>query len=494
MRIEGRVSLSSYKEIPEGTGQYSPEYCEKNEVVKLKENDQCVEVGITEATPPAVLETLLRFHGTKNVVFHWIDKIDLSSLLGNKASASTPADRMNVQQSDERLLLDKLANDAPIVNLVNTLCIDAIRSDASDIHIEACERHIRVRYRIDGVLKTVKTIEKARFPGIASRIKIMANLNIMERRLPQDGRMTVDIGNDAVDMRVSIVPTAYGESIVLRLFNKKKQPLHLDQLGFSASDIATLRNFYTIQHGLILVSGPTGSGKTTTLNAMLREMVNDDLNIIAIEDPVEYMIDGVNQIQTNDTIGLSFETLLRRVLRQDPNVIMVGEIRDPQTAELAIRAALTGHLVLSTLHTNDSISVISRLKNMGVEPYLIGSVLRGAVAQRLVRKVCPFCTAPYQLSTTETSSFARYGYHVDTLPIGKGCPKCNGSGFLGRMVIAEVFAMDETLELMVAEGVNQTNIEQYLKKGGWRTLAMDGVEKIVSGITTFNELSHEVAL
>jgi len=494
MRREGLVSLSSYMTIPEGPEQYSPEYCEKNEILKLSESEQFVEIGVTEATPPSVLETLLRFHGSKEVTFHLINKIDLASHLGNKASASTLSDSSPGQHADERLLLDKLANDAPIVNLVNTLCIDAIRLDASDIHIEAGENHVRVRYRIDGVLKTFKTIEQIKFAGIASRIKIMANLNIMERRLPQDGRMTVDIGNDAVDMRVSIIPTAFGESIVLRLFNKKKQPLHLDQLGFSEPDLVLLRDFYKIQHGLILVTGPTGSGKTTTLNAMLREMVNDSLNIIAIEDPVEYMIDGVNQIQTNDTIGLSFETLLRRVLRQDPNVIMVGEIRDPQTAELAIRAALTGHLVLSTLHTNDSVSIISRLKNMGIEPYLIGSVLRGAVAQRLVRKVCPNCSAPYQPSSLERSRLKSYGIENGSFRLATGCSKCNESGFIGRAVIAEVLAMDDKLELLIAEGVSQSEIEQHLKQKGWKTLADDGLQKVIAGITTFSELAHEVTL
>jgi general secretion pathway protein E/type IV pilus assembly protein PilB len=493
MKIEGLVSLSSYNAIPEGEDQYSAEYCEKNEVLKLSENDHCVEIGVTEATPRTTMETLLRFHRAKEVIFCTIDKIDLVSHLGNNASSLSSPDAPTVLQSDERLLLDKLANDAPIVNLVNTLCIDAIRSDASDIHIEACENNVRVRYRVDGVLKTIKTIEKSKFPGIASRIKIMANLNIMERRLPQDGRMTVDIGNDTVDMRVSIIPTAYGESIVLRLFNKKKQPLQLDQLGFSASDITALRSFYQIQHGLILVTGPTGSGKTTTLNAMLREMVDDRLNIIAIEDPVEYMIDGVNQIQTNDTIGLSFETILRRVLRQDPNVIMVGEIRDPQTAELAIRSALTGHLVLSTLHTNDSISVISRLRNMGIEPYLIGSVLRGAVAQRLVRSVCPFCAAPYQPTAMEMNLLQRYGIENRTLQRGSGCSKCGESGFLGRTVIAEVFTMDEKVELLVAEGANHAAIEHYLRQKGWKTLAEDGLQKVASGVTTFEELYHEVA-
>lgn len=498
MKDDRREVSYSVNTITTGVEQYAEEYCEANDVLKLFEDEKRVEIGITENTTQSTLDSLVRFHSGKNVVFKKIEKIDITSRLGHKdsvlSSVGSPKNVDVLQKQDEKLLLDKLANDAPIVNLVNSICIDGIRLDASDIHIEACESHVRVRYRINGILKTVNTIDSSKFAAIASRIKIMANLNIMERRLPQDGRMTVNIGDDAVDLRVSIIPTAYGESIVLRLFNKKKRALELDQLGFSSQQLNLIRSFYTIPHGLVLVTGPTGSGKTTTLNAMIKEMVSDGLNIITIEDPVEYLIDGVNQIQTNEAIGLSFETILRRVLRQDPNVIMVGEIRDPPTAELAVRAALTGHLVLSTLHTNDSVSVISRLRNMGIEPYLIGAVLRGAIAQRLVRNVCPSCSEEYQPDEHESKLIARYSHAGVHSAKGKGCQKCDGSGYSGRMVISEAFAMSPALEKMITKETNQNDIMKYLADQGWVSLAGDGIEKVTRGLTTFDELIHEVVL
>lgn len=498
MKDDRREVSYSVNMTTTGVEQYAEEYCEANDVLKLFEDEKQVEIGITENTAQSTLDSLVRFHSGKNVVFKKIEKIDITSRLGHKdaalSSEGSPKNVDALQKQDEKLLLDKLANDAPIVNLVNSICIDGIRLDASDIHIEACESHVRVRYRINGILKTVNTIDSSKFAAIASRIKIMANLNIMERRLPQDGRMTVNIGDDAVDLRVSVIPTAYGESIVLRLFNKKKRALELDQLGFNNQQLDLIRGFYTIPHGLVLVTGPTGSGKTTTLNAMIKEMVSDGLNIITIEDPVEYLIDGVNQIQTNEAIGLSFETILRRVLRQDPNVIMVGEIRDPPTAELAVRAALTGHLVLSTLHTNDSVSVISRLRNMGIEPYLIGAVLRGAIAQRLVRSVCPSCSEEYQPDEHESKLIARYSHASVHCARGKGCQKCDGSGYSGRMVISEAFAMSPALEKMITERANQNDFMKYLADQSWVSLAGDGIEKVTSGLTTFDELIHEVVL
>ena len=344
-------------------------------------------MGVCDPADAALLESLRQFHHGQ-VSFSWIDRGELTGYLGSllardgSASGHAPA-------SGENLALDKLANDAPVINLVNSIISEAIRREASDIHIEGFTERMVVRYRLDGILQTVRELERERFPAVATRIKIMANLNIMERRRPQDGRITVHLGDDRVDMRVSAIPIAGGESFVLRLFAGKRAPLALEQLGLDPAGLEELMGMAGRPNGLILINGPTGSGKTTTLNALLERIRSDAKKIITIEDPIEYVIDGVAQIQTNERIGLGFDTLLRRVLRQDPNIIMVGEIRDTQTAELAVRAALTGHLVLSTLHTRDAVSVIPRLKNMQIEPYLIAAVLRGSVAQRLVRRLCP---------------------------------------------------------------------------------------------------------
>jgi general secretion pathway protein E/type IV pilus assembly protein PilB len=396
------------------------------------------------------------------------------------------------RRTDQAVLLDKLANDAPVVNLVNSICIDGIRSGASDIHLESTGE-LRVRYRIDGILRTVKKIEAGRFPAISSRIKIMSNLNILERRQPQDGRITVRLGNDQVDFRVSIMPVAGGESIVLRILGRKTADT-LDELGFNQAQLGTLRRLLRTPHGLILLTGPTGSGKTTTLNAMLRELVSESVKIISIEDPVEFLVEGVNQIQINEQIGLGFDTLLRRVLRQDPNIIMIGEIRDSATAAIALRAALTGHLVLSTLHTNDTASVIPRLINMGIEPYLIAPALRGAAAQRLLRKVCPHCVAERAPSPEESRFLEAAGIRGRTLRQGRGCAECGHTGFSGRTVVAELFAADPAMEDMILGRANIAALQGHLQSRGMKTLLEDGLEKATLGITTVGEVEREIIL
>ncbi len=368
-----------------------------------------------------------------------------------------------------------------MVNLVNSLMIEAIRKGASDVHIESLAEETRVRYRIDGVLQTVTRLEKARFAAVSSRVKIMANLNIMERRLPQDGRISVHLGDGLYDVRVSIVPIVDGESLVLRLFNTEGVPRGLEELGIDGRSIQVLRELVAHPHGLVLATGPTGSGKTTTLNALLREIAVDTVKVITIEDPVEYRIEGVDQIQTNERIGLTFDSLLRRVLRQDPDVIMVGEIRDTPTAELSLRAALTGHLVLSTLHTNDSVSVIPRLRNMGVEPYLLAAVLRGALAQRLVRKVCRGCAQPVQPDAREKKLLEEGGLPTDGLARGVGCDACGRTGYKGRTAVVEVFRSDERVEEMILKGERLPVLTDYLTSQGFRSLARNGLALAASG-------------
>jgi general secretion pathway protein E/type IV pilus assembly protein PilB len=490
------MSMEDFGPIPEGSSQYPIEFIEARGLIKLREDDTVVEIGFTEKAEESTKDGLRNFH-KKPVIFVPLDPAELSAFLGNKLGneaqeAPGLPDQGDPSKNGQAVLLDKLANDAPVINLVNSICIDGIRCGASDIHLESTEE-LRVRYRIDGILRTVKRIEASRFPAISSRIKIMANLNILERRQPQDGRITVKLGNDQVDFRVSIVPVARGESIVLRILGRKAAGT-LDELGFNQTQLGALRRLLKTPHGLILLTGPTGSGKTTTLNAMLRELVSESLKIISIEDPVEFMVEGVNQIQINEQIGLGFETLLRRVLRQDPNIIMIGEIRDSATAEIALRAALTGHLVLSTLHTNDTASVIPRLINMGVEPYLIASTLRGAAAQRLVRRVCPRCAEEYPATPEERRLLEAAGIYAQTLRQGRGCASCAGTGFSGRTVAAELFTADSGLENLILGRTNIAALQAHLRERGMRTLLEDGLEKAALGITTVAEVEREIVL
>jgi type II secretory ATPase GspE/PulE/Tfp pilus assembly ATPase PilB-like protein len=495
-----KVSISEYKTFLAELEQYPLEFMENYSVLKLREDDDAVHVGLGDPGDYALVENLQNFH-QKRVIFHEIDKSELAAFLGNLLSHDSHAEdgdavRHAVRHGelrDRKIFLDRLANDAPIVNLVNSILIEAIRKRASDIHIEAASRDVVIRNRIDGYLQIVDRIDKDRFAGIASRIKIMANLNIMERRLPQDGRITVHIGDDIIDVRVSIIPIVDGESIVLRLFSKKKTPLNLDQLGLEAQGLTTLREMYRVNHGLVLVTGPTGSGKTTSLNAILREIRSDAVKIITIEDPVEYLTEGIDQIQTNEKIGLTFDSILRRVLRQDPDIIMVGEIRDVQTAELAMRAALTGHLVFSTLHTKDSASVITRLRNMGIEPYLIAAVLRGSIAQRLVRRVCPECRVEVEPNKRERALLERYNLQNGRLYRGTGCRSCSGLGYRGRTGLFELFINDGKIEEMIVRNAKHAEIMHYVQSRGMKTLAEQGLAKALSGVTTISEVERVIA-
>ncbi len=485
-----RASLAEFAPLPDEDEQYPLEYMDANRVIKLKESAREVVVGVCEPDNASLLGSLREFHD-KPVVFRWIDQSELSAFLSKRLSV-IDAEPRGATADEERLRLDRLANDAPIVNLVNSLMIEAIRRGASDIHIESFADEARVRYRIDGVLQTVSRLEKEKFPAVSSRIKIMANLNIMERRLPQDGRISVHLGGGAYDVRVSIVPIADGESVVLRLFNTEGSPLDLEQLGLDARSIAALRQLVAAPHGLVLATGPTGSGKTTTLNAVLREIASEAVKVITIEDPVEYRIAGVDQIQTHDRIGLTFESMLKRVLRQDPDIIMVGEIRDAATAEISLRAALTGHLVLSTLHTNDAVSVIPRLRNMGVEPYLLAAVLRGALAQRLVRRVCGECSRSRKADARERALLRAHGLTAQRLAHGEGCDACGGTGFKGRIAVVELFRSDATVEEMILRGERASAITAHLVTRGFRDLARNGLALAVKGITTVAEVERAV--
>ncbi len=473
-------------------GQYGLEFSEENRVLLLSDADGEALVGISGPRSPELLATLAHHHG-KPIRFVDIDQSSFASMLG-KLHALDTSDADSGTRNDSGFQLDSVQGDAPIVNFINGILIDAIRARASDIHIELFSGYGQVRFRVDGSLTTITTFPADRFSAISARIKIMANLNIMERRLPQDGRVTVDLGHEAVDLRVSVVPIAKGESIVLRLFGKGGAMLTLSELGMDEGMAASAERMLAYPHGLILVTGPTGSGKTTTLNAMLRKLRSDSTKIITIEDPIEYLIDGISQIQTNEQIGLTFDSLLRRVLRQDPNVVMVGEVRDHPTADLVVRAALTGHLVLSTLHTNDSVSAISRLRNIGVEPFLVAAVLRGVIAQRLVRRLCPDCKVESSPKPAERAIAERYGIRLETVYRPTGCNRCRHSGYDGRFAVYEHFLMDEGLESAIVNGDRLSSISEYLGRLGMTSLARAALERVALGETTVEEVEREIEL
>ena len=392
-------------------------------------------------------------------------------------------------QADQRQL-EKATEEAPVVKLVNALLADAIKRRASDIHIEPYERILRVRFRIDGVLHEIMQPPVKLKNAITSRIKVMSSLDISERRMPQDGRIKVRISAGEIDLRVSTLPTLFGEKVVLRILDKTATHMDIDRIGFSAPAIKTFRGAIHKPHGMILVTGPTGSGKTTTLDAALSELNGVETNISTAEDPVEYNLVGINQVQMHDDIGLNFATALRAFLRQDPDVIMVGEIRDFETAEIAVKAALTGHLVLSTVHTNDAPSTVNRLLNMGIEPFLIGSSVNLILAQRLARLNCSKCSQPVEIPAEVLIDLGVPAEQATPM-IGKkgaGCPNCSGTGFRGRCALYELMPMSDLLREMVLAGASATELKQQAIKEGMETLRQSGIDKIRAGTTTPEEI------
>ncbi len=386
-------------------------------------------------------------------------------------------------------LLD-LANKAPVIRIVNQIIYKAISMRASDIHLQATENFLKVRYRIDGVLHDIFVLPKKFHPPIITRIKIMSNLDIAEKRIPQDGRTSIKVDSKKIDIRISILPTFFGESVVLRLLDRATFLLSLEELGFSEENYKKFHQLIHSDHGIILLTGPTGSGKTTTLYAALSKINNPGINIITLEDPVEYNLEGINQIQINPKVGLTFANGLRSILRHDPNVIMVGEIRDIETAEMAIQASLTGHLVFSTLHTNDAPSAIIRLIDMGIEPYLIASSLIGVMAQRLVRLNCPNCSV-YEKPPSDLLSELKIedeAFLENKFMRGQGCEKCLYEGYYGRTGIFELLVIDDEIRELILKRVSSTDIKKIGIKKGMKTLRMDGIEKVKKGLTTISEV------
>jgi type IV pilus assembly protein PilB len=412
------------------------------------------------------------------------EEVDISSLLADVAE-----DDVEVQQ-EEKVAddIERQAESSPVVRFVNHIIQTAVKEGASDIHLEPGDRHLRVRFRIDGVLFEAMTPPRQMHAAITSRIKIMANLDIAERRMPQDGRIRASVLGRPLDIRVSTVPTPIGEKTVLRLLDNRSIQVTLDQLGFAPATLSAWKEQIEAPHGIILVTGPTGSGKTTTLYSSIRQMDMQRMNISTVEDPVEYHLGGITQIQTHDRIGMNFARALKALLRQDPDVVMVGEIRDLETAVTAIQAALTGHLVLSTLHTNDAPGSVTRLINIGVEPFLVGAALNAVLAQRLVRKTCRHCAAPIEAGPETLGLLARHGVVEGTLLAGQGCEKCRRTGYSGRLGIFEMLPLDDRLRDAVAGNPSVTEFRRLCLERGMVSLRQDGFRKVAEGLTTMEEV------
>jgi type IV pilus assembly protein PilB len=411
-------------------------------------------------------------------------------------TAETLAEEAAAEKEEEEKSLEKVvesagAEDAPIIKLVNMMITQAINDRASDIHIEPGERTLTVRFRIDGVLHEVMSPPKSVQAGITSRLKIMAEINIAERRIPQDGRISITVGGKSIDIRVATLPTVHGEKLVLRLLDKSSVLLQLQDLGFLPENFTHFERAYKKPYGMILVTGPTGSGKSTTLYATLNILNRPEVNIITVEDPVEYRLPGIAQIQTNNKAGLTFASALRSILRADPDIVLIGEIRDRETAQIAVEAALTGHLVLSTLHTNDAPSALTRLVEMGIEPFLVASSLDAVVAQRLARKLCDRCKEPYMPKAEDLTAI---GFTFDPAdgppklhrPIG--CTSCGHTGYRGRMAVHEVMPISEDIERMVSEKTSSEAIAEVAREQGMLTLRQDGLEKVRAGLTSIEEI------
>ena len=472
-------------------------YAKNFEILPYKEDQRQVLVLTTNPLNITVLDDL-RLLFKKKVTPVLTTKVKLLDAINRVYEKGTAAleGLDEIEEDDYDLdepiidLLEAADDDAPVIRLVNTLLSRAVKEKASDIHVEPYEKEMVVRFRVDGVLYDVFKPPKKLQNSITSRIKVMGNLNIAEKRLPQDGRIPLRIGGKDIDVRLNTVPTSHGERAVMRLQDRSNVILNLEQLGFSESNLNKLHDLLTRTYGIVLVTGPTGSGKSTTLYASLQRLNSIDTNIITVEDPVEQRIGGIGQIQVNSKIGLTFASGLRAILRQDPDIIMIGEIRDLETAEIAINSSLTGHLVLSTIHTNDAAGAFPRLIDMGCEPFLIATSLLGVISQRLIRVLCPHCKAAHKPTEFEIRNLGLSDSEVASANIHKavGCNKCNNKGYIGRTLIQELLTVTEEIRTMIMQRKDSGAIKKMAMDQGMKTFRDDGIQKVLQGITTIEEL------
>ncbi len=498
------VDLDEYEIDPDVTRLVSREVCDKHKIIPISKSGSALVVAMADPTNLHAIDDI-KFLTGFNVEPVVASETGITGAIERAYNVGASYDEVLSEFEEEEvgytvesdevnvLELEKAAEGAPVVRLVNAILLNAIKKGASDIHVEPYEKKLRVRYRVDGVLMEEMQPPLKLKNAIASRLKIMSSLDIAERRLPQDGRIKLKMGKGReMDFRVSVLPTIWGEKIVLRLLDKSNLQLDMSKLGFDPKPLEDFKWAIGQPWGMVLVTGPTGSGKTTTLYSALSDLNQIGSNISTAEDPVEYNLHGINQVQMHDEIGLNFAMSLRSFLRQDPDIIMVGEIRDFETAEIAVKAALTGHLVLSTLHTNDAPSTISRLLNMGVEPFLITASVNLVLAQRLARKVCADCRAPVRV---DRSVLLDFGFTEEQaaraeLVKGAGCKTCNGSGYKGRVALYEVMRFSDTLKEMVLQGASTAELKAAAVKNGMLTLRMSGIEKVLAGVTTTEEVGR----
>lgn len=493
-----RISLAKYNLDETILALIDEEFARRNKVIPLKVEGQHLFVAVNDPLDFAVVEDLRVVTGYKPRVFTALkNEIDSAiekyygfnrtmEALGLK---SKNGQVVNIETTGEdNTVVPDEADETPMVQLVNQILASAVFQRASDIHIDPLDNIVAVRYRIDGVLDTVREFPIRLHPQLVSRVKVMSGMDITEARIPQDGRIQTYINNKHVDLRISTLPTVRGEKIVMRILDIGGNTNKVNNIGLNARDEAVVRKVISAPNGIILVSGPTGSGKTTTLYACLNELNTPGVNIITVEDPVEIKVQGINQVQVQADVNMTFANALRAILRQDPNIVMIGEIRDGETAEIAVRASLTGHLVLSTIHTNDAVKTISRLVDMGIEPFMISSSLSCVISQRLVRRLCEECSYYDDPTVQERQVFDRYGIKVDKVKRPKGCPSCNNKGYFGRVGIFEVLVVNDELRQLITENASVMKLTDAARRGGCRTLIESGLEKCAMGLTTLEEV------
>ena len=474
-----------------------PDWAKQYEVVPLSQNEFEAEIIFANPLDPEAIDTISQLLG-KSVNPKLSYRSDVLALI-DEAYGNAEETKLNdffegmegdIEIGDGLRAEDVSEEDAPIIKYVHSVIKDALENRASDIHMEPLEKKFRVRFRIDGKLQEQPDPPKRLQPSIISRTKLMANVSLAEKRVPLDGRINVKVGEKVIDLRVSTLPTVHGESIVMRILDKESLSLGLPQLGFFSDDQDTFEHVISMPDGIFLVTGPTGSGKSTTLYSALNAINKPDRKIITVEDPVEYEVPGINQVQVRSDVGMTFSAALRAMLRQAPNIVMVGEIRDLETAEIAINASLTGHMVFSTLHTNDAPSAVSRLVDMGVKPFLVSASLRAALAQRLVRAICQGCKEPHTPNSSELSILGINEEQASnaSFMIGHGCSKCGDKGFRGRKGVFEIFVVNPDLEEMIYHNVSIVELRKKAREMGMRSMRDDGFRKVLSGVTTLDEV------
>ena len=476
---------------PEITQEITSEIAHKYSIVPVLSDEYSITVALSDPMGYDAIDSLRYVLNNRDVQAVIAPRAEVAAAMSKLYQNDAPAEVSTRDDGDITGLdqADANGDDAPVIKLATMLITTAIKMKASDIHIEPMEKEFRVRYRIDGALRKMDSPPKRLQGAIISRLKIMSKMKISEKRIPQDGRIQITVNGKDLDLRVSSVPTNHGESIVMRILDKSNLSLGLPQLGFLTDDQATFERLIKLPDGVVLVTGPTGSGKTTTLYACLGQINTPDKKLITVEDPVEYQMSGINQVQVNKDVGLDFSAALRSILRQAPNIVMIGEIRDEETADIAMEAALTGHLVFSTLHTNDAPSAVTRLLDIGVKPFLVASALRAAMAQRLVRAICEKCKEEYQPTERELKMLGNFSKTMpDHLYHGAGCDRCGKTGYKGRKGIFEIFKVDDTVQRLIFDHAPATILRQRARELGMRTLREDGMLKVASGMTSLQEV------